>query len=115
MGSFDFIPEVIKQLGGEVIFHKVLIKPGKPALFERIGNCWLLALPGNPGYVSPKPINIEGEDQLVMIPADGAVVGMELKTGKTLGNIDHKPTRKERNPTIIISAILKKASSNAMR
>jgi len=42
------------------------------------------ALPGKPGYVSPKIINIGGDDQLVMISANGAVVGMNPKTGKTL-------------------------------
>jgi len=41
-------------------------------------------LPGKPGYVSPKVINIGGDDQLVMISANGAVVGMELKSGKSL-------------------------------
>ncbi|MBC8232201.1 PQQ-like beta-propeller repeat protein [bacterium] len=41
-------------------------------------------LPGKPGYVSPKVINLGGDDQLVMISANGAVVGMELTTGKFL-------------------------------
>lgn len=46
------------------------------------------ALPGSPGYVSPKIINIEGDDQLVMISAKGAVMGMDPKTGKTLWSYD---------------------------
>lgn len=47
-GSFDFIPAVVRQLQGEILFHKVAIKPGKPTLIAKIGGCWLLALPGNP-------------------------------------------------------------------
>ncbi len=39
-------------------------------------------LPGKAGYVSPTIINIEGGDQLVMISANGAVMGMDPKTGK---------------------------------
>ena len=38
-------------------------------------------LPGKPGYVSPKVITIEKYEHLVMISADGAVVGIDLKTG----------------------------------
>ncbi len=51
-GKFDFIPEVVAQLGGKLLFHKVAIKPGKPTLIARIGECWLLALPGNPVSVA---------------------------------------------------------------
>ena len=41
-------------------------------------------LPGKAGYVSPKIINIEGGNQLIMISANGAVMGMDPKTGKVL-------------------------------
>ena len=46
------------------------------------------ALPGSVGYVSPKLINIGGDDQLVMVTAKGAIVGMELGTGKFLWSYD---------------------------
>jgi outer membrane protein assembly factor BamB len=42
------------------------------------------ALPGKPGYVSPKIITIGKHDHLVMISAVGAVVGFDLKTGNQL-------------------------------
>jgi outer membrane protein assembly factor BamB len=42
------------------------------------------ALPGSPGYVSPKVITIGKENHLVMISANGAVVGIDLKTGNQL-------------------------------
>ncbi|MDP8228653.1 MAG: molybdopterin molybdotransferase MoeA, partial [Candidatus Electryoneaceae bacterium] len=47
MGDFDFIPHVVKELGGEIVFHKVRIKPGKPILlakFDRNGQRWLIGL-----------------------------------------------------------------------
>lgn len=48
-GDFDFIPRVIQELGGEIIFHKSTIKPGKPILFARLPNkVFLFGLPGNP-------------------------------------------------------------------
>ncbi len=48
MGDFDYIPDVVKKLGGEILFHKVKIKPGKPVLVAKIKNSWLVGLPGNP-------------------------------------------------------------------
>ena len=42
------------------------------------------ALPGKAGYVSPKIVRIAGEDHVVMVSANGAVVGMEPQTGKQL-------------------------------
>lgn len=48
-GDFDFVPQVIRELGGEIRFHKVAIKPGKPILFARLPNGSLFfGLPGNP-------------------------------------------------------------------
>jgi molybdopterin molybdotransferase len=47
-GDFDYIPQEIERLGGEILFHKVRIKPGKPVLLARLNKCWLMGLPGNP-------------------------------------------------------------------
>jgi molybdopterin molybdotransferase len=48
MGDFDLIPQAVKEIGGEILFHKVFVKPGKPVLLARVGKGWLLGLPGNP-------------------------------------------------------------------
>ncbi len=49
MGDFDFIPKTIQKLGGEIIFHKVKIRPGKPILFAKFANgSYYFGLPGNP-------------------------------------------------------------------
>jgi molybdopterin molybdotransferase len=48
-GRFDNVPDVIVRLGGEVLFHKVAIRPGKPLLLARLaGGQLLFGLPGNP-------------------------------------------------------------------
>ena len=47
-GDYDLIPQTVTSLGGIVLFHKVAIKPGKPVLLGKIGDCWFLGLPGNP-------------------------------------------------------------------
>lgn len=49
MGDFDFIPLTIKNMGGDIIFHKTKIRPGKPILFAKFPNGTLyFGLPGNP-------------------------------------------------------------------
>lgn len=48
VGDLDLVPEAVKALKGEVLFHKVSQQPGKPMFAARIGNRLLLGLPGNP-------------------------------------------------------------------
>ncbi len=48
MGRYDFIPDVLKSLGAEIIVHRIAIKPGKPVLFSKVQNKLFFGLPGNP-------------------------------------------------------------------
>ncbi len=47
-GKFDFIPEVLNNLGVEKLFHRVKQKPGKPFWFGKKGTKTVFAFPGNP-------------------------------------------------------------------
>ncbi len=47
-GKFDFIPEVLDNLGVEKLFHKVKQRPGKPFWFGKKENKTIFAFPGNP-------------------------------------------------------------------
>lgn len=48
VGEFDHVGAAFKQLGVEIFFHKVAIKPGKPVTFGRRGETLVFGLPGNP-------------------------------------------------------------------
>jgi molybdopterin molybdotransferase len=49
MGRFDYVPQVLSELGLEVVFHKVSQRPGKPMWFGvGAGGKTVYALPGNP-------------------------------------------------------------------
>ncbi|MFH1228618.1 MAG: gephyrin-like molybdotransferase Glp [Planctomycetota bacterium] len=48
VGDYDFVEEILKKSGCEIIFSKVAIKPGKPFLFGRTSGCLVFGLPGNP-------------------------------------------------------------------
>ncbi len=49
MGKADFVPEVLRKLGVDVVFHKISQRPGKPMWFGvgQKGQA-VFALPGNP-------------------------------------------------------------------
>ena len=48
-GDADYVPQVLEELGVATLFHKVLIKPGKPVLVGTAPNGNVVfALPGNP-------------------------------------------------------------------
>ena len=47
-GDFDYVPRCLEELGADILFHGVAVKPGKPTLFARRGDTWIFGLPGNP-------------------------------------------------------------------
>lgn len=49
MGDHDYIPQAVREVGGEVVFHKLPVKPGKPILAAVGPQGQVIAgLPGNP-------------------------------------------------------------------
>lgn len=53
MGVYDFTKAALKELGCEVFFERVSLRPGKPTVFGRLPNGTLVfGLPGNPVSVS---------------------------------------------------------------
>ncbi|MCB9254157.1 MAG: molybdopterin molybdotransferase MoeA [Bdellovibrionaceae bacterium] len=48
MGRYDFVAPALRDLGAEILFHKVAIRPGKPLLFAKLGKTAFFGVPGNP-------------------------------------------------------------------
>lgn len=48
VGERDIVPDAIRGLGGEVLFHGVAMKPGMPTLFVLVNGKPILSLSGNP-------------------------------------------------------------------
>ncbi|MBI3415525.1 MAG: molybdopterin molybdotransferase MoeA, partial [Verrucomicrobia bacterium] len=48
VGEFDFVKKAFQEIGGQLDFWRVAIRPGKPFLFGRRGNKFLFGVPGNP-------------------------------------------------------------------
>lgn len=69
-GRFDYVPDAVRHVGGQIVFHKVLQKPGKPLLFARRNDQLIFGLPGHPlashfsfhRYAAPAIRKMQGQD-----------------------------------------------------
>ena len=48
VGEHDFVKDALHDLGAQIDIWRVAIKPGKPFLFGKLGECAVFGLPGNP-------------------------------------------------------------------
>jgi molybdopterin molybdotransferase len=48
VGEHDLVQSTLRALGAKIDIWRVTIKPGKPFLFGRLGDCFVFGLPGNP-------------------------------------------------------------------
>ena len=51
VGKYDFVNEVLDELGVKRLFYKVSQRPGKPLYFGRKDSTYIFGLPGNPASV----------------------------------------------------------------
>jgi molybdopterin molybdotransferase len=73
MGRYDFIPDVLKEIGIDIKVHKVLMKPGKPVIFGTYGSKLFFGLPGNPvsvivsfmQFVRPALLKMAGNSKIL--------------------------------------------------
>ncbi len=52
VGDYDFTKPVLRELGAEIFFEKVALKPGKPTVFAKLNDTFIFGLPGNPVSVA---------------------------------------------------------------
>jgi molybdenum cofactor synthesis domain-containing protein len=52
MGVYDFTKTAFRDLGAEIFFERVALRPGKPTVFGRLGKTLIFGLPGNPVSVA---------------------------------------------------------------
>ena len=90
MGSRDFVKEAVKNGGFEIIFDKTTIKPGKPAVFAKIGEKLFFGMPGWPGalyttaylYLKPMMYRLAGCEEKELSLTAKLLEPMKSKKGK---------------------------------
>ncbi len=48
MGDFDYVPQILKEMGVEIIFKSIAVQPGRPTVFGIRKRQYIFGLPGNP-------------------------------------------------------------------
>jgi molybdopterin molybdotransferase len=86
VGDYDFVRDVLNDLGMKVLFWKVAMKPGKPLTFGTIGGKPVFGLPGNPvssmvsfeQFVRPSLLKMMGHRQILR-PVIEAILKEEIR------------------------------------
>ncbi len=86
VGDYDFVKDVMKHLGMEMVFWKVAMRPGQPLAFGTIGGKPVFGLPGNPvssmisfeQFVRPSLLKMMGCRQIFR-PLVEAILKEEIK------------------------------------
>ena len=90
VGRYDFTKTVLKDLGAEIFFERVALRPGKPTVFARLPNGTLVfGLPGNPVSVS---VTFNLFARVAILAMQGAAQ-TELETGTAVLSQSVKPSK----------------------
>jgi len=92
MGVYDFTKAALKELGAEIFFERVALRPGKPTVFARLGDALVFGLPGNPVSVAVTfnlfartALRVMQGAKAATLPTDTAMLTRDLK-----GSIDRE-------------------------
>jgi molybdopterin molybdotransferase len=90
VGARDLVKPALNAIGAETDLWRVAVKPGKPFLFGRAGQCAIFGLPGNPVsafvtfllFVRPAILRMMGaRDDQLPLPRTNAMLTGELNNG----------------------------------
>jgi len=92
VGEHDHVRTAVERIG-EIRFWRVAVKPGKPVMFGRIGECLFFGLPGNPVsslvsfelFVRPALLRMAGHER----------VSRPRVRSRLLAPLPHRPGREE--------------------
>jgi molybdenum cofactor synthesis domain-containing protein len=89
VGKYDLTKTALADLGAEILFERIRLKPGKPTVFATLGDKLIFGLPGNPVsvamtfhlFVRPAILLAQGCDDVEM-PQGHAIAGRAVKGTK---------------------------------
>ncbi|MBI5561561.1 MAG: molybdopterin molybdotransferase MoeA [Deltaproteobacteria bacterium] len=92
VGDYDFVKDVLAEMGSRMLFWKVAMKPGKPLAFGVIAGVPAFGLPGNPissmvafeQFVRPAILKMSGHNAIVRARLDARLLAeVKIKPGRT--------------------------------
>lgn len=102
VGKYDHTKAALTELGAEIFFEKVRLRPGKPSVFARLGKTLIFGLPGNPVsaavtfhlFVRKAILKMQGAS-VTNLKKGFAVLGADAKAAKERDT--YLPSRLETN------------------
>ena len=92
VGEYDYVKDVLKNLGVQTIFWRVSQRPGGPMFFGKKDNILIFGLPGNPAsslvcfyeYIRPSLCKMTGKSNLFLLEVEAILLEeISKKIGKT--------------------------------
>lgn len=119
VGDYDFTKPVLKDLGAEIYFERVSLKPGKPTVFAKRKNRLIFGLPGNPVssavtfylFVRTAILQMQSSKNCEL-KKGSAVVGELIKAAKERDSVLPASTTTNEKGELIIESLRFNGSSN---
>ncbi len=102
-GKYDFVEQVLGDLGAEFYFQSVALRPGKPLVFGRVAGKFFFGLPGN-------PVSTYVTFTLFARPALAALEGGDFEAPFFLRARLNKPFQQRTGLTAFLPARLERSS-----
>ena len=89
MGDFDYVPEILNEMGVNILFKSIAVQPGRPTVFGLKDNKYIFGLPGNPvsSFVQfemlAKPLILKMMGCIEEIPVLNLPMGIDYRRKKT--------------------------------
>ena len=107
MGVYDFTKAAFKEIGAEILFERVKLKPGKPTVFGKVGEKLIFGLPGN-------PVSVAVTFNLFARPALRAMQGATEKTLPEVSAVSTLNVRASGGRDSYLPAILRSDKNGTM-
>jgi len=112
VGDYDFVKDVLQEMGAELIFWRIKQKPGKPMAFWTLGSSRIVGLPGNPvssmvcaeEYVRPLVRRMMGH-ALLYRPVRTAILDERYAKGADAGRTHFVRVRLQERDGILHAAL----------
>lgn len=86
MGDTDYVPDAIERIGGQIVFHRLPLRPGRPVLGACFEGKPIIGLPGN-------PVSVAVTAKVIAMPVLQKAAGLSQRPQKlftSLSNPDEK-------------------------
>ena len=119
VGDYDFTKPALRELGAEIFFERVSLRPGKPTVFAKLNDKLIFGLPGNPVsvavtfylFVRTAILKMQGAKNCEL-KKGSAVALTEIKGAKERDSFLPVFIETDRNGKLVIESIRFGGSSN---